>query len=35
MYLSLRPYQPTISEFLRLKFENLGIFEVLKELGVY
>ena len=35
MYLKGRPYQPTISEFLRLKFENLGIYEVLKELGVY
>jgi 5-methylcytosine-specific restriction endonuclease McrA len=35
MYLKVRPYQPTISEFLRLKFENLGIYEVLKELGVY
>jgi 5-methylcytosine-specific restriction endonuclease McrA len=35
MYLKARPYQPTISEFLRLKFENLGVYEVLKELGVY
>ena len=35
MYLQVKPYQPTISEFLRLKFENLGIYEVLKELGVY
>ncbi len=35
MYLKVRPYQPTIAEFLRLKFENLGIHEVLKELGVY
>jgi 5-methylcytosine-specific restriction endonuclease McrA len=33
MYLRTRPYQPTISEFLRLKFENLGIDEVLRELG--
>ena len=35
MYLRARPHQPTISEFLRLKFENLGIDEILRELGVY
>jgi len=35
MYLNVKPYQPTISEFLRLKFENLGIHEVLRELGVF
>jgi 5-methylcytosine-specific restriction endonuclease McrA len=35
MYLKVRPTQPTISEFLRLKFENLGIHEVLRELGVF
>ena len=35
MYLNLKPYQPTISEFLRLKFVNLGLYEVLKELGIY
>jgi len=35
MYLKVRPYQPTISEFLRLKFENLGIQNVLRELGVF
>ena len=35
MYLKVRPYQPTISEFLRLKFENLGIQDVLRELGVF
>jgi 5-methylcytosine-specific restriction endonuclease McrA len=35
MYLRARPCQPTISEFLRLKFENLGIDEILRELGVY
>jgi len=27
--------QPTISEFLRLKFKRLGINDVLKELGIY
>jgi len=35
MYLKSKPYQPTISEFLRLKFQNLGIYEVLKDLGIY
>ncbi|MBT8370625.1 MAG: HNH endonuclease [Desulfobacterales bacterium] len=35
MYLKARPFQPTISEFLRLKFENLGIHDVLAELGLF
>ena len=35
MYLKVRPYQPTISEFLRLKFENLGLHDVLRELGIF
>jgi 5-methylcytosine-specific restriction endonuclease McrA len=35
MYLNLKAFQPTISEFLRIKFENLGVYKVLKELGVY
>jgi len=35
MFLNVKPYQPTISEFLRLKFENLGLYEVLRELGIY
>jgi len=35
MYLKVRPYQPTISEFLRLKFENLGLHDVLRELDVF
>jgi len=35
MYLKVRPYQPTISEFLRLKFENLGLHDVLQELGFF
>ncbi|CAB1081048.1 HNH endonuclease family protein [Olavius algarvensis Delta 1 endosymbiont] len=35
MYLKTRPYQPTISEFLRLKFENLGIHDLLQELAVF
>ena len=35
MYLKVRPTQPTISEFLRLKFVNLGIHDILRELGVF
>jgi 5-methylcytosine-specific restriction endonuclease McrA len=33
MYLRLKAYQPTISEFLRLKFKHLGFNEILAELG--
>ena len=35
MYLKVKAYQPTISEFLRLKVKKLGINDVLKDLGVY
>ena len=35
MYLKKRAYQPTISEFLRLKMKKLGINDVLRDLGVY
>ena len=35
MYLSVKPFQPTIAEFLRLKLKKLGLDIVLKELGVY
>lgn len=35
MYLKIKPYQPTISEFLRLKFESLGIHHMLQELGIF
>jgi len=35
MYLKVRPYQPTISEFLRLKAAKLGINRVLQELGIF
>ncbi len=35
MRLRVKPYQPTISEFLRIKFKRLGVNQVLKELGVY
>jgi len=33
MYLRIKAYQPTISEFLRLKFQNLGFQEILNEIG--
>jgi 5-methylcytosine-specific restriction endonuclease McrA len=35
MYLNVKPRQPTVSEFLRLKLEKLGIDHVLRDLGVY
>ena len=35
MYLRVKVYQPTISEFLRLKVKKLGINNVLKDLGIY
>lgn len=35
MYLRVRAYQPTISEFMRLKAVKLGIDGILKDLGVY
>ena len=35
MFLKVQPYQPTISEFLRLKVKKLGINDVLKDLGIY
>ncbi len=35
MHLKIKPYQPTISEFLRIKFKRLGVDRVLEELGVY
>jgi hypothetical protein len=35
MYLKVRPVQPTISEFLRLKLQKLGINDLLRDLGVY
>jgi len=35
MYLRVKPFQPTISEFLRLKVKKLGINNVLKSLGIY
>lgn len=35
MYLKVKAYQPTISEFLRLKVKKLGIKDVLRDLGIY
>ncbi len=34
MYLKKKPYQPTISEFLRIKLTSLGIDDLLEQLGV-
>jgi 5-methylcytosine-specific restriction endonuclease McrA len=33
MFLRTKAYQPTISEFLRLKFQNRGLQELLSEIG--
>jgi len=35
MFLQKRPYTPTISEFLRIKMELLGLDKFLKDVGVY
>ncbi len=35
MYLKVKAYQPTISEFLRLKVRKLGINDILKDFGIY
>ena len=35
MFLARRPTHPTISEFLRIKMELLGLDKFLKEVGVY
>lgn len=35
MTLSKQPYQPTISEFIKRKLDALGVYEFLKDLGVY
>jgi 5-methylcytosine-specific restriction endonuclease McrA len=35
MFMKKRPTAPTISEFVRMKAEKAGIFDLLKELGVY
>ena len=33
MYLRVKAFQPTISEFLRLKFQHLGLNEILADFG--
>jgi 5-methylcytosine-specific restriction endonuclease McrA len=35
LYPRRKAYQPTISEFLRLKVIKLGIYDVLKDVGIY
>lgn len=35
MFLKVKAYQPTISEFLRLKVKKLGINDVLRDMGIY
>lgn len=35
MFMRRRPFQPTISEFLRLRLNQSGIYEYLVELGIY
>lgn len=35
MHLRRRPYQPTISEFIRIRLESTGIYSYLVELGIY
>ena len=35
MYLKRQPYAPTISEFFRIKMSQMGLHQLLKELGVY
>ena len=35
VFLKVRPYQPTISEFLRLKVKKLGINDTLKDFGIF
>lgn len=35
MALGIRPFQPTISEFMRLKLKSSGLYEFLVEFGIY
>ncbi len=35
MFLKVKAYQPTISEFLRLKVKKLGINDILRDMGIY
>ena len=34
MHLILKPYQPTVSEFLRMRLKRLGINDLLKDIGL-
>ncbi len=33
MHLTFRPYQPTVSEFLRMRLKRLGVNDLLREIG--
>jgi 5-methylcytosine-specific restriction endonuclease McrA len=35
MHMQKRPYQPTISEFIRMRLKQSGAYRFLKELGLY
>ena len=35
MYLKKQPHAPTISEFINMRMEKLGIMDLLRDLGVY
>jgi 5-methylcytosine-specific restriction endonuclease McrA len=35
MYLKKRPFQPTISEFMRMRLKNSEVYRYLVELGIY
>jgi 5-methylcytosine-specific restriction endonuclease McrA len=35
MHLTRRPFQPTISEFIRIRLKQSGIYDFLAELGIY
>lgn len=35
MHLKKRPYQPTISEFIRIRLKQSGVYAILVELGIY
>jgi 5-methylcytosine-specific restriction endonuclease McrA len=35
MHLNRRPFQPTISEFIRIRLEQSRVYDVLVELGIY
>jgi 5-methylcytosine-specific restriction endonuclease McrA len=35
MHLILKPYQPTISEFLRMRLKRLGINDLLRDIGLF